>query len=200
MANLESATTIAERMNPTFNYGTVKARASEVLRSIELIKGTGNSSIKDRKMFHDASVKKINGLAKEMERLHTSGEASLGAAMAALSTATAPRHSDWSMTALLAGRSKADVMDMAFKSQAMARLVMGEAGTAIGIDGKVQSELASKAAPEQFAAVEEAKSYVGSLDRLINPLSELKREVDNLKPTDEQMAVYDSLNSAHDTI
>ena len=146
MEDLAGLLGIAQRLNPSHSFGSAQSKAVDLQQSLAAVKRVKKPTIQDKFHFHKTLTSKVSAVSNEIASLHTKGTQNLQAFEQALTKAITPQYSDHSLTALLAGKTKEQALDMGFKSPAFARLLLGDAGAAFGIDAN--ESLYKVAAPE----------------------------------------------------
>ncbi len=189
MKDLAGLIGIGMRLNPNHNYGSAQSKAADLQQALDSVKRVKNPSIQDKYNFHKSLTGKVKTVVSELTGLHAKGTQNLQAAEQELTKAVAPQYSDHTLTALLVGKTKEQALDMGFKSAAFARLLLGDAGVAFGINA--DESLLKVAAPEQYSAVTAQKEYLKGIDQLTEPLASINREVNLLELNADEKAVME---------
>ncbi|PMP04568.1 hypothetical protein BCS95_05475 [Vibrio breoganii] len=109
--------------------------------------------------------------------------------------AKTPSPTDTALIPLLAGKTKQELLESAYQSDAIARVLCGPAGVAVGLDAKSIDSLGAYAAPDAYAHLKEVESELETLISLKGTFDQARiGEQTRLQPSDTQSKVAKALD------
>ncbi|WP_133152827.1 hypothetical protein [Vibrio breoganii] len=149
----------------------------------------------DKQAVYTKMNGRFDAIGNEMRK---TGEKLLNAQITAKQTfdmARKPSSEDMALIPLMANKTTQQLLESAYQSPEIARVLSGPAGTAIGLDKDTIDGLGQYAAPQAYSALKEIEGDLDTLIKLKGSLDQARvSETARLQPSEAQSKVNDALS------